>query len=203
MHDLIIIGAGPAGLSAGLFAGLYGINTIIIGEIIGGELKLAPMIYDYPGVKSIKGTDWLETVFFQLKEAKVMLSEEKVTNISPYTNEKLQKMFAVNTDNNNYSGYSIILAVGSKKRRPNYSGIDVAFKSGIKTTQETFIITDNLLKTNLAGVFAAGNCIAYPNASEQLVDAAAQGAKAAAQAYEYLKKQKPPILWGKSTIPQK
>lgn len=203
MHDLIIIGTGPAGLTAGLFSGLYKLNTLIVGETLGGELKLAPNILDYPGIKSIKGSEWLENMFSQLKEVNVDLLEEKVTKITPTTNEKLQKIFDISTENNNYSSYAIILAVGNKNRRPSYSGVDLAFKSGIQTTQNNFIKTNDLQQTNLAGVYAAGNCIAFPHATEQLVDAAALGAKASAQVYEYLKKQKPPIIWGKATIPHK
>ena len=202
MDDVIIIGAGPAGLSAGLFCGLYKLKTRVIGETIGGELKLAPEIFDYPGIKSIKGTDWLENIQSQIKECQsVELLNEKVAKISPSANEKLQKVFQVSTQNNNYSSYSLILAVGNKKRRPEYSGIELASKLGVTTVNSQYIQVNNLLQTNLAGVYAAGNCIAYPESLEQLLDASAQGAKASAHVYQYLKNQKPPILWGKASIP--
>jgi thioredoxin reductase len=201
MDDVIIIGAGPAGLSAGLFCGLFKLKTRVIGTNIGGELKLAPMIFDYPGIKSIKGSEWLENTLSQLKETSVPVIEETITKASASANEKLQKIFNLTTETNNYSAFSIILAVGNKKRRPEYTGIKLATDLGVETKREEFIKTNDLLNTNVVGVFAAGNCIAFPQSIEQLVDAAAQGTKAASQAYQYLKKQKPPILWGKASIP--
>lgn len=52
----------------------------------------------------------------------------------------------------------------------------------------------------IAGVFPAGECMSYPNSTEQLVSFIATGAKAAAKVYEFVKKEKPPIVRGKARI---
>ena len=197
MQDLIVIGAGPAGLSAGLYAGLYGLQTRVIGETIGGALKFAPMIFDYPGIKAIKGSDWLDAMFAQMKEARAELIEKKITAIS----RNNQGSFKVNAQDENFEALSLIFASGNEKRRPDYSGSDLAKSMGIELTQENFIVVDEKMRTNIPGICAAGNCLTRPLGAEQLIDAAAQGARAAAQVYEYLKGQKAPLLWGKATIP--
>lgn len=198
-YDLIVIGAGPAGLSAGFYAGLYGLNTLIIGETIGGQIKLAPEIIDYPGISSVKGEAWLADLLSQLQKQNVPLIKEKATKISPAVNNQLKKIFNIQTSSSIYSCSSLILAVGNQKRRPEYSGGELAFKSGIATSQG-LIKVQNGLQTNLIGAFAAGNCLEFPQGIEQLSLAVAQGIQAAAQAYAYLTKQKPPLLWGKTKI---
>lgn len=197
MFDVVIIGAGPAGLSAGLFAGLYGLRAVVIGEQIGGEVKLAPMIHDYPGIGTIKGADWLEAMLGQVREAGVDVIEEKIVLLQ----KKENPPFMVGSQDRQYESTAVILATGNQRRRPNYSGPQLARSAGVNLTQEGLIDVDESLATNIPGVFAAGNCLEHPIGQEQLVDAAAQGTRAAAQAYEYLKGQKAPILWGKAKIP--
>ena len=55
MYDLIIIGAGPAGLGASIYASRYKLNHAVIGEEIGGQVKEASDIENYAGVESISG----------------------------------------------------------------------------------------------------------------------------------------------------
>ncbi|MDD4530722.1 MAG: FAD-dependent oxidoreductase, partial [Candidatus Gracilibacteria bacterium] len=57
MFDLIIIGSGPAGLSAGIYAGRYKLKTLIIGEMPGGIITQSHLIENYPGYESISGID--------------------------------------------------------------------------------------------------------------------------------------------------
>lgn len=202
LFDTIVIGAGPAGLTAGLFSGLYGLNSLVIGKTIGGELKLAPMIFDYPGVRAIKGEAWLNNMLEQVKEAGTQIIENQVTNIQKdESKEKLN--FTVSVKNQQFTTQTIIFAVGNKKRRPNYTGSDLAKSIGVDVTADGFISFQTNLQTNIPGVFVAGNVLKYPQSLEQLLDSTAQGAKAAALVFEYLKNQKAPIIWGKATIPNK
>lgn len=196
MQDTIIIGAGPAGLSAGLFCGLYKLETTVVGEVIGGQIIFAPMIYDYPGVQSINGKEWLDAMLTQVKNAGTELIKDKVTNIT-----KNGDQFSLKTaEGKTFSAKSIIFATGNEKRRTNYSGIALAKSLGIEVTPDGFIASDNSLKTSVDGVYAAGNCLKYPVTLEQVINAAAQGTQAASHVNEYLKKEKAPILWGKASI---
>lgn len=201
-YDVIVIGAGPAGLTAGLFCALYKLTTLVIGDVIGGELRFAPLIFDYPGIASIKGSDWLDVTLKQLQNAGAELMKDKATAISKTATMPDERMlFSVTTaGGQTFSSQAVVLSTGNEKRRTNYSGIELAQSLGVKVTQDGFLTAGPFLKTNVAGVFAAGNCLKYPQSVEQVVSAAAQGVRAAAHVFEYLRNEKPPILWGKAII---
>lgn len=58
MYDLIIIGAGPAGLTAGIYARRFNLKTLIIEkESIGGQIASAPLVENYPGFNKISGAE--------------------------------------------------------------------------------------------------------------------------------------------------
>ena len=57
MHDLVVVGAGPAGLTASIYASCYGLKHVVIGKLVGGQLNLAPDILNFPGFKNINGTE--------------------------------------------------------------------------------------------------------------------------------------------------
>ncbi len=203
MYDIAIIGAGPAGLSAGLFCGLYKLKTLIIGDVIGGQIIFAPMIFDYPGVESISGKDWLSGILEQVKKSGVELVNEKVTGVKKESSNQTSKFTLQTSQNNTFISASLIFATGNEKRRTNYSGVSLAKSLGIDVTNDGFIASRNTLETNVLGVFTAGNCLKFPDSLEQVVNAAAQGTQAAAMIYEFLKNEKAPILWGKASIPNR
>lgn len=57
LYDLIIIGAGPAGLAASIYASRYKLKNIVIGKVLGGELSLAHKVCNFPGFEEISGLD--------------------------------------------------------------------------------------------------------------------------------------------------
>jgi thioredoxin reductase (NADPH) len=60
-YDIVIIGAGPAGLTAGIYAGREGLKALIIEKgVMGGNANMAPVILNYPGFKSIPGIELLK-----------------------------------------------------------------------------------------------------------------------------------------------
>src|SRR6266581_1471159 len=78
MYDLIIIGAGPAGVSAAVYAARQKLNMLIISKDLGGQVaKKAVDIENYPGFEKISGPDLVELYKKQLKanELEVMLEE--------------------------------------------------------------------------------------------------------------------------------
>ncbi|MCG2826960.1 MAG: thioredoxin-disulfide reductase, partial [Thermoplasmatales archaeon] len=59
--DLAIIGAGPAGLVSGIYAGRFGLNAVIFDEkISGGLVNLTPVVENYPGFEKISGMELME-----------------------------------------------------------------------------------------------------------------------------------------------
>ena len=68
MYDLIIIGAGPAGLTASIYASCFGLNNLTIGKLIGGQMTLAPDILNYPGFTEINGQELTNKMLEQAKK---------------------------------------------------------------------------------------------------------------------------------------
>lgn len=107
-YDVIIIGAGAAGLTAALYSERYGLNTLILSEDIGGTTNLALTIENWPGIKSISGPELMKNFKEQIKSP---IKLEKVSSI-----EK-NKNFIIKTDKAKYESKSVIIATGTKRRK--------------------------------------------------------------------------------------
>ena len=68
IYDLVIIGSGPAGLTASIYASCYHLKHLVIGTIPGGQLQLAPDILNYPGFGNIAGKELTERMVEQVKK---------------------------------------------------------------------------------------------------------------------------------------
>jgi thioredoxin reductase (NADPH) len=67
-HDIIIVGAGPAGLTAGIYVGREGLKATILEKgVIGGNANMAPLVANFPGFKSITGVEFLKRIAEQAK----------------------------------------------------------------------------------------------------------------------------------------
>lgn len=117
MYDLVIIGAGPAGLTAGLYAGRSGLNAVILDSAqCGGTANTAPLIENYPGIKQISGKDLSANMKEQVEkyvEIKEFSPVEKIEN-------SIGGTFEIKTKDNIIATRYILLATGS-----NYKTLDV------------------------------------------------------------------------------
>lgn len=111
-YDLIIIGAGAAGLAAGIYAGRYRLKAVIVSETVGGETALAGKIENYPGVKPIDGFELMQIMQEQAKELGVSTVTAKVHKI-----ERSDHCFTVSTTPGEYLAHAIIFALGAERRR--------------------------------------------------------------------------------------
>ena len=75
MYDLIIIGGGPAAISAGIYAARKKMKTLLIAENWGGQAALAPLVGNYAGVEPISGAKLIERMVEQLKENEIEIKE--------------------------------------------------------------------------------------------------------------------------------
>jgi len=117
MYDIIIIGAGPAGISAGLYAKRAGANVLILyyGE---SNLEKAEKIDNYYGfVNGIDGKTLYQNGIEQAKNLGIEVKNEEVLHI-----EKVED-FTVKTTNEEYKAKSVIISTGNKKLRPNIKGV--------------------------------------------------------------------------------
>lgn len=112
MKDLIIIGAGCAGLTAALYAARAGKSVLIFEkESIGGQIASSPLIENYPGVPRMSGIEFADHLFSQVTELGVELEIDEVIKIEPQ--ESVHYVF---TSNQKYEAKSVIIATGAKHR---------------------------------------------------------------------------------------
>ena len=109
MYDVIIIGAGPAGLTAGIYLRRANKSVLIIEkEGIGGQIASSPLVENYPGFKSISGAELANNLYDQAESLGCEFAIEEVLEI---TKDK-----EVITDSEKYKAKSIIIATGSLYR---------------------------------------------------------------------------------------
>lgn len=113
MADIIIVGAGPAGLSAAIYARRAGMNTVVYeAESYGGQIINTPEIENYPAIAKISGFDFADGLYKQAEALGAEIKFDKVTEIKPADGG-----FEVSTE---YSGTetckAVVLAVGAKNR---------------------------------------------------------------------------------------
>lgn len=167
MYDIIVVGAGPAGGSAALFAAKSGKKTLVI-DNDKSVTKRAWMENHY-GVKEISGPDLVEVGKQQATKFGAEIITDTVVNIV-----KSDSGVTVETENQKYEGTHVILATGMLA--------EVAEKSGIKTVPgteprvKTIIEVDAQGKTNIDGVWAAGT---VAGVSMHTIITAGDGAKVA------------------------
>lgn len=118
-YEIIIIGAGPAGLSAGIYAGRQNSKTLLIDKGLTGGLGLeVPAMENYPGYEHINGMKLIEHTKNQCEQYCQINEMENIESITKEANGS----FIINTDKNSYHTQNIILATGSKHRQLNVPG---------------------------------------------------------------------------------
>ena len=119
MYDVIIIGAGPAGISASLYTTRGNLKTLVIYNGI-SSLEKAKKIDNYYGFKDgISGEELYKIGIEQTQKLETEVKNEEVLKI-----EMIENGFSVKTINGDYNSKSVILATGSKKNKPKIKGIE-------------------------------------------------------------------------------
>ena len=128
MHDIIIVGGGPAGLTAAVY-GLRAGKTVLVIEKNGfcGQLAYSPKVENIPGTKLISGTEFADQITDQAMALGADVELEKVVKV-----EKNGDIFTVSTEEGStYEGKTVILAVGVKHRTLGLEGENELIGNGI------------------------------------------------------------------------
>lgn len=113
IYDTIIIGAGPAGMTAAIFTTRREMKTLVIGREVGGQVVWAGEIENYPGFKSIKNYEFIEKFKDQALSCGAELKEAEVQHI-----ERLEDgNFKIITSKDEFIGRTVILTIGLSPRR--------------------------------------------------------------------------------------
>jgi len=116
MYDLIIIGAGPAGLAAALYASRYRLNALVLGPVVGGTALEAYNVENYPGFKSISGLELMNKMEEQVTALGVEIIPEEAREIKRNTH------FTLTTESKKHQAKAVILAMGTERRKLNVPG---------------------------------------------------------------------------------
>jgi thioredoxin-disulfide reductase len=119
IYDLIIIGGGPAGVTAGIYASRNNLKTLLISKTIGGLLgSKAVDIENYPGFSSISGIELGMAFEDHLrKQDNIEIVNQNVVNI-----QKQDNIFLVEAEDKEYQSKTVIIATGSEPRKLNIEG---------------------------------------------------------------------------------
>lgn len=111
MFDVIIVGAGPCGMTAAIYLKRANKNVLVLEkEGIGGQIASSLLVENYPGYKSISGAELSNNMYEQVTNLGVDVELEEVLSI------KKDKTFTVATDSNTYEAKAVIIATGAKYR---------------------------------------------------------------------------------------
>lgn len=149
IYDVIIIGLGASGVSASIYAKRSGLNVCVINYgIPGGIISTSSIVENYPGFKSISGSDFAFNLFEQFNNLDVPLFNEEVINIIDGDIKE------VKTKNNTYKAKKLIICSGRKPRRIDVENEDKFLGRGISYCATC---DGNLYKDKTVCVVGGGN----------------------------------------------
>ncbi|MCQ2474073.1 MAG: thioredoxin-disulfide reductase [Saccharofermentans sp.] len=128
MADIIIVGAGPAGLSAAIYARRAGMDTVLYeGEMYGGQIVNTPEVENYPAIAKISGFDFAQDLYNQAMNLGAVLEFDRVASIA-----KTDSGFEVTLDSGSKNtAKAVILAVGASNRHLGIAREDELLGKGI------------------------------------------------------------------------
>ncbi|MDP3941323.1 MAG: FAD-dependent oxidoreductase [bacterium] len=128
MQDVIIIGAGPAGLTASIYLSCFKVSNTVIGSVVGGQMSLAPDIINYPGFEEVSGMELTKRMASQAEKrggtilkatVNAIVKENELFTVECDTREKLQSPL-------------IILATGVERSKLNVPGENAYIGKGVQ-----------------------------------------------------------------------
>jgi len=167
MFDIIIIGAGPTGLTAAIYASRRMMKTLVVSKNVGGQIIWTSEIENYPGVKSIKGPSLVNIMHEQAKSFGVEIRSEQVNKISQQTDGN----FVVETNKGKHNAKTVIIAMGLAPKSLNLPNEKELIGQGISYC------------ANCDGLFFKGKIVAVVGGGNAALDAASVMSKIASQVY--------------------
>lgn len=166
MYDIIIVGAGPAGLTSAIFARRADKKVLVLeASTYGGQIINTPDIDNYPAAPHISGYDFATNLYNQALELGAEIRFEKVIDI-----EVIESNKKVITSENKYECYSIILATGADNRKLGIPKEDELLGKGISycTTCDGAFYKDKLVAVQGGGNVALEDAIYLSNLASKV-----------------------------------
>jgi len=117
IYDLIIIGAGPSGITSAIYSARKKLNFLVISKDIGGQAAITSDIQNYTGYQFISGAELAQKFEEHIKQYNITHKSEDVKKIT-----KKGETFVVETDKEKYESKTVILSLGAKPKQLNVPG---------------------------------------------------------------------------------
>lgn len=150
MYDSIIVGAGPAGMTAALYLLRSGKKVLLLeSDSFGGQIASAPNVENYPGIPHMDGSDFADKLLSQVTDFGADIDVTRVGGII-----KKDDFFDVITENGPVSGKTVIIAVGVKHRTLGIEGENNYYGKGISFCA---VCDGPFYKGKVAAIVGGGN----------------------------------------------
>jgi len=126
VYDLIILGAGPAGLAASIYASYHKVSHLVIGDIIGGTATEAAKIKNWPGSDVISGAELMQRFRHHAESLGGKILQAKIASL-----KKNGEFFKVQTGEGSFDAKTLIVALGTRRRKMNIPGEDKLLGKGV------------------------------------------------------------------------
>ncbi len=142
MYDIIIIGAGCAGFGSAMYCGRFDMDTLVIGDEIGGTIITTNVVENYPGFKHLTGWELADKLKEHALDYDIELEEDKVTSV-----RKKDELFHVHTDDETYKSKTVLFATGTEWRELDVPGEDEYKNNGVHycATCDGFAYKDDIV----------------------------------------------------------
>ncbi len=147
MYDIIVVGAGPAGMTAALYALRANKSVLVLeAKAYGGQILAADKVENYPAIKKISGYDYAKNLYDQIKKLGVDYKHEMVLDVT--------KNKTVVTSKATYTGKAIILATGASNRKLGLPNEEDLIGKGVSYCATC---DGNFFKNKIVAVNGGGN----------------------------------------------
>ncbi|MEA1947941.1 MAG: thioredoxin-disulfide reductase [Thermodesulfobacteriota bacterium] len=129
-YELVIIGGGPAGLTAGLYAARGGLNVILIEKIVpGGQVMISDWIENYPGFpEGLSGPDLVQKMTEQVKRFDLNIENNEVVSV-----DFSEPVKQITLNDKTITSHTIIIATGASPKKLGVPGEDIFYGKGISS----------------------------------------------------------------------
>ncbi len=157
-YNLIIVGSGPAGMTASIYLSRFGLNHLMIGSLIDGRMAEAHKVGNFPSEEEIKGEDLVKKMENSASKLGAEIISDKVVKIS-----RQEDSFLLETiTGQKYFSENILLAMGAERQKLNISGENEFFGKGVSycATCDGKLFTDKIVAV-IGGSSAAATTADY------------------------------------------